>query len=356
MSKKYTAIIDVGTLLVHAALAAQQSYVVVRSKDGTYTEEFKTITEFWGHHTKKAGGVLSEVNRTRVEMGASQLLPEDFDVEVVTELVTEDEHSKKVDPVAIACGRFKNKIEAITSQPWCEDFVICHGVGENFRYAEAHQVAYKSKRPDKPLLMDEVKQYMLKKYKSKLFISENEEDDDGVTQYLWADWIKSGRNHDNLSVVGVYIDKDLNQTPCLHFNFVKPELGLIKVTSMDAAYSFASQLLTGDSVDTIPGLPFLHEDLHKKYAIRKASGIGAKTVKGLFLGLYTPKELFQRVVEAYKACYGDGQLMVTHRGVSMNWDWLDYLNEQYQLLRMRTVPQKPVGHVSLFLEKLGVDI
>lgn len=349
------AVIDIGTLLVHSALAAQQSKVVVTNKNTGKKAEFKNITEFWGHHKKKEGGVLAQVNAKRLEQGKEILLPEDFDVETVTYLVENED----VSPEAIVCGRLKNKIEAITNQSWCSDFVICHGVGDNFRYAEAHTQPYKSSRPDKPILLDKVKDFMLHKYKNNLHIVEGVEDDDIVTQYLWQSWVKSGKDHSKLGCVGVYIDKDISQTPCLNYNFDKPELGLIKIDSLKAAKNLAEQLLKGDDCDTIPGLAFLDDSLFKKYGLRKPKGgtIGEKTAEGVFKDTESIPEIFSRVVEAYKLCYGeDGQEFTSFRGEKFERNWLDHLNEQFQLLRMRTNVNKPVGHVSEFLNRVGAVV
>lgn len=346
------AVIDVGTLLVHSALAAQESKVKITNKHNGKAAEFNNVTEFWGHHSKKEGGVLAQVNEKRKEKGVEPLTSDDFDVEVVTRVVTDGETS----PEAIACGRFKNKIEAIITQPWCTDFIICHGVGDNFRYAEAHTQPYKSERPEKPLLLDKVKEYMLHKYKDNLFIVDGAEDDDGATQLLWESWLRAKRDHSKLDSVGVFIDKDLKQTPCLHYNFDKPELGLVKIDRVTAAKSLAGQLLRGDATDTIPGLRELHPDLFKKYRLRKTKGIGEKTAEGMFKDTDDIQEIYRRVVEAYIMCYGEEKKeFKSFRGEVFQWNWLDHLNEQFQLLRMRTDVTKPVGHVSEFLGKLGVN-
>lgn len=345
------AVIDIGTLLVHSALAAQESKVRVTNKQSGKSAEFKNITEFWGHHSKKDGGILAKVNDKRKEKGCIPYTNKDFEVETITSLVSNSESS----PETIACGRLKDKIDVITHQPWCTDFIICHGVGENYRYAEAHTQPYKAERPEKPLMMDVVKEYMLKKYKKNLFIVENAEDDDGVAQLLWESWIRAKRNHGKLDSVGVFIDKDLRQTPCLQYNFDKPELGLIKIDRVTAAKSLAVQLLRGDATDTIPGLRELHPELFKRYGLRRTKGIGKKTAEGVFRDTEDIQEIYRRVVEAYQMCYGEEKKeFLSFRGQIFQWNWLDHLNEQFQLLRMRTDVTKPVGHVSEFLNRVGV--
>lgn len=359
MTRQYTALIDVDTLIIHAALAGQNTFVTVTHKETGWAKDFKNQTEFFGAWQKKDGGWLAEVNKVKVEKGLDKVSPEAFDVVAGVRLVENvvNDNGTIITPEQIVKGRFKSKIEAITKQSWCKDFKICFGVGENFRYDIAQTQPYKNERPNKPLLYDVVKEYMLTKYKEHMIIGENVETDEIVTQELWKGWIKSKRDFDKLGVVGCWIDKDLGQFPQIHYNFDKPELGLVEITPLEAIKNLASQHLSGDTIDSIPGLPKLTDELHKKYAIRRsAKGLGEKTARALIEDAQTPKEVFERVVEAYRAFYGDEQItFVSFRGEEFQWTWIDYLNEQYRLLKMRSDVNKDVGHVKDFLNKLGVN-
>lgn len=346
------AVIDIGTILVHAALAAQQTKIVATNKSTGKSAEFKNVTEFWGGHHKKDGGVLARVNAKRLEQGRDILLPDDFEIETITSLVSDGNAS----PEAIAFGRLNNKIEAILTKPWCTDYIICHGVGENFRYEEAHTQPYKANRTNKPILLDAVKEYLVKKYKNNILVVDGVEDDDAVTQLLWEGWMKAKRNHNNLNCYGVFCDKDILQTAQLHYNFDKPENGLVKIDSMMAAKAFAVQLIKGDNTDTIPSVEFIHEDIFKKYSIRKTKGVGDKTASALFETANTIPEVFSRVCEVYKLCYGEEKRpFASFRGEEFQWNWLDHLNERFQLLKLRTDVSKPVGHVSEFMKRAGVS-
>lgn len=353
MTKKYTAIIDVDTLIIHSALAGQQSSVIVRHKDTGWTREFPNQTEFFGHYLKKDGGWLADLNSKKAEKGLECVSPDAFEIISKIEIIPA---VGDVTPEVVVKGRFKNKIEFIANQPWCKDFKICFGQGKNFRYDIAETVPYKNERPEKPLLYDVVKDYMLWKYKEHLISAEGVETDDIVAEQLWDGWMRAKRQHDNLDVVGVFIDKDLAQFPCLQFNFDKPELGLIKIEALDAAKNLGAQFLMGDTIDTIPGLPTLTPELFKKYGLRKTKGLGEKTARGVVEGSSTPKEVFERVVEAYREYYGeDKSPFENYKGEKSERNWLDHMNEMYRLLRMRTDITKDVGHVSEFLNKLGVN-
>lgn len=359
MTKQYTAIVDIDTLIIHAALAGQETSVIVTHKETGWNRVFKNKTLFQGHHSKREGGWLGELNKTKEEKNLPLVSPDAFEITpVVTKI--EDQYTEEGDVITaetVVKGRFKSKIEAITSQEWCKDFKICFGTGKNFRYDIAQTQAYKSERADKPILYETVKEYMLWKYKDKMMIVDQVETDEIVTQELWKAWIKAERDFDRLGVVGVWCDKDLAQYPQLHYNFDKPEDGLVKITPLEAIKNLAVQCLRGDTIDTVPGLPALPDEMHKAYSLRKTKGLGEVTAKGVVASAQTPKEVFERVVEAYKGYYGeDMKEFVSFRGEVSERNWVDHLNEQFRLLRMRTDVTKDVGHVKYFLKAMGIKL
>lgn len=353
--KQYTAIIDIDTLIIHAALAGQESSVVVTHKETGWKKVFKNKTEFQGHHIKREGGWLGELNQSR----EVKISPDDFEITPVVEKIADQytEDGTVITAETVVKGRFKNKIEAITSQDWCKDFKICFGTGRNFRYDIAQTQPYKNDRPVKPLLYEVVKDYMLWKYKDKMLIVEGVETDEIVTQELWKAWIKSKRNFDKLDVVGVWCDKDLAQFAQLHYNFDKPEDGLIQITPLEAIKNLACQCLQGDTIDSVPGLPALPDDMYKQYSLRKTKGIGETTARGVLADAGSPKEVFERVIAAYKGHYGEEMKeFVSFRGGVSERNWLDHLNEQFRLLRMRTDVTKDVGHVKDFLKSMEIEV
>lgn len=355
MTKQYTAIIDVDTLIIHAALAGQETSVLVTHKDTKWSKVFKNQTEFFGHHSKKTAGWLGKLNETR----DIKVSPDAFEI---TPIVTKIADQYKDDGTVITAetvvkGRIKSKIEAISNQDWCKDIKVCFGTGQNFRYNIAQTQPYKSERPTKPLLYEVVRDYMLWKYKDKMIIVDGVETDEIVTQELWKGWIKAKRDFDKLKVVGCWIDKDLAQFPQLHYNFDKPNLGLVPITPLEAVKNLAVQCLMGDNIDTIPGLPKLPTEMYKEYSLRKTKGIGETTARGVVASAETPKEVFERVIAAYKGHYGEEkQPFTSFRGEESERDWLEHLNEQFRLLRMRTDVTKDVGHVRDFLKAMEIEV
>jgi hypothetical protein len=195
---------------------------------------------------------------------------------------------------------------------------------------------------------------MLHKYKDKIVIGENIESDDVISRLLFQSYLRAGRDLGKVDCVGVAVDKDLNQIPYILFNFQKPEEGLKKITPLEAAFSLGKQMLMGDSTDSIVGLPVIVPDLCTKYELRKSKTIGETTAINYLKGCVSPTEIFERVVEAYRAFYGDDKKdFVSFRGDKSERNWLDHADEQFQLLRMRT-SLKPNPHFREFLDSLGV--
>lgn len=78
------------------------------------------------------------------------------------------------------------------------------------------------------------------------------EADDVLAGYKYA--------HTELDALGVEIiycspDKDLKQLPGTHFDYKHIDLPCVTVNEFDAAYNFYYQMLVGDTVDNIKGIP-----------------------------------------------------------------------------------------------------
>jgi len=76
-------------------------------------------------------------------------------------------------------------------------------------------------------------------------VIDGREADDAMGCWQWA--------HPDKSTVIVTIDKDLDMIPGYHYNPVKQKLYYVK--KPDADRKFFTQVITGDTVDDVPGLP-----------------------------------------------------------------------------------------------------
>ena len=113
-------------------------------------------------------------------------------------------------------------------------------------------------------------------------------------------------------------------------------------------------MLTGDSTDNIQGLPNITQDIADKYCTKVKNGIGPATVNDLFATATTIRQLFMVVAECYKAYYGEAlQPFTSHRGEGMERNWIDFLDENVELLWMRREHGKPYN-IKGVLEQLKI--
>jgi 5'-3' exonuclease len=129
------------------------------------------------------------------------------------------------------------------------DLVDCDGhelflTGKNnFRYDIAVTEPYKGNRKDskKPKHLPLLREYLQTAWAAK--VSEGQEADDDIA-------IRATELGDESIIVST--DKDFNQVPGWHYNFVKKVKGY--VTPEEGMRFFYKQILTGDSADNIKGL------------------------------------------------------------------------------------------------------
>lgn len=101
-------------------------------------------------------------------------------------------------------------------------------------------------------------------------------------------------------------------------------------------------------------MPNFTKEIQEKYQLGGTRGIGRATALKYLEGCETIRDLFERVVEAYKSYYGiEKQELVSHDGKALMWDWLDYLQDSAQLLYLRR-EEGEMYHICTTLDKLGI--
>lgn len=350
-------IADADIPLFKAAKSVQEDYIIV-SGPGFKDLELPNVTALWGHHKKKAHGWLEGYNRELAQELA--VLPEELTVEHCVRLSPEvDDHMEAAER---SFGGFVGKLK---KSGLAEDYLLCIGGEGNFRYEAATLQPYKGKRKEKPLLFHELKRKVIQQYGKRVVLANDQEADDLLGIYGTEDYkhFKKTGVHKYLLA---YIDKDIDMVLADSVNFDddwSEEIPFRMPTAFDCATCFAIQLLMGDKgTDNIPGLPKLTPELHSKYGVRKANGLGEATAKGLLKTCETVPELFERVVEAYKSYY-EGLPTTTdfrresdcvgYNGEMLFYGYMDYLQENAILLWMRR-EEGEMFDVRKFLDRLGV--
>jgi hypothetical protein len=202
----------------------------------------------------------------------------------------------------------KQKVDKIIDAAGCNDFVLCIEGEGNFRKDfKSRFVDYKGQRTAKPLLFEECRDFFIKKYKSRVVLSEGRETDDTVNILAWESYQKAvdARNRDACDVVLAFVDKDIAaNSRGLLLNYNKLENGIFWNDSFTQAYNFATQLLIGDSADNIPGIERLSKITKERFNI-KVEGVGPATAKKILADCKTEVDLASRVFECYSAMYGE---------------------------------------------------
>lgn len=323
-----TMYIDADTPLFKAAKSVQTDYIVATHKESGWSERFKNKTALWGHHSKKEGGWLAIRNKSYSD---DVWLPEDLEVEECAELNTE-----LTDHLEQAMIQFNGFIGKMKRLEFAKDYVLFIGGEGNFRYDSAKLQPYKGQRKDKPLIFHELKMKVIQQYGKRVVLANGVEADDLCGIVGWDNFLnfrKTGIWRDCIA----FVDKDLKMICSPSFNYEDKSPEIVIPTVMDCARHFCEQLLSGDqATDNILGLPNFTPAMQEKYEVGRTRGIGAATASRFLRTCESPKELYERVLEAYKDYYGvEKEKLEGFRGESLEWNYLDYIDESAKLLWMR---------------------
>lgn len=285
---------------IHAACSVcEDRYILAKHIASGRTKEFKNVTEFWGSKKKEIGGWLSQQPKKWVR--------DDFEII--------QKRRRNGVPLYKAQEFLKGKIELIKSQDYCRELkLVVQGKG-NYR-TEIYK-KYKSNRPkDKPIVFSELKDSFIKEYNP--IIENGMETDDTISILQHWSYNNFGKN----SEYGfVFVDKDLEQTPCWRVNPNKIDEGIYWIDENYANRVFFESILSGDSSDNIPGIVHVTEDVWKEYKLRgKKFNIGKGNAKKLIQSCKNKHEMVYRVQGIYKETYPE--------------DWRNRLSVNYKLLKL----------------------
>ena len=187
-----------------------------------------------------------------------------------------------IKPVTVLHDVIDKMMSNIAKRTGGDSWEIYLSSSECFRHRLATTKAYKSGRAARPLHYLEAKRYLIQKFGATLL------------EDMEADDMLSIRMHelreDGVPCVLVSIDKDLHQVPGLHYNNVKDEWTTI--TYLEGQRKLFIQVLTGDTTDSIPGLP----------------GVGEKTAEKVLKDCLTIEQMKAAVIAKYKMMEEAGKI------------------------------------------------
>lgn len=182
----------------------------------------------------------------------------------------------------VALARVNTYIDNILFDSNASDYII-YLTGDN-NYRKHLYPEYKMNRVQaRPKHYQAIRDYLVKHEQAE--IQEDQEADDamGIKQMAMAEKVyEDGEWLTDYRSIICSIDKDLYQIPGRHYNFVNSKR--VFVTPDEGLAFFYQQLLTGDRVDNIPGLP-------------KVGPVKAKKILGDWVDEATTQE---KVIQAYR--------------------------------------------------------
>ncbi|MDE2097339.1 MAG: hypothetical protein KGL39_08860 [Patescibacteria group bacterium] len=179
---------------------------------------------------------------------------------------------KEVRPVEFALQCTKTTLEALVERFSPSDVKVYLSGPGNFRELVARTKPYKGTRAEaKPRHFNAVGEYLIKEWGA-----------ESVRGIEADDAIGIGLTSAPGQAISVSIDKDLDQVPGWHYNWVTSEL--YNVSRRDADFALYTQILAGDTTDNIPGVP----------------GIGEKKAREILEGSKNSEELRERTWATYK--------------------------------------------------------
>lgn len=332
-----TAVIDFDWVCFTAASAGQSTKIVVTHKKSGNVKEFKTRTDFYGHWKKKEGGWLGDLNKKREEEGKPLFSVEDFEIEDVV----------MPEPLPNVLHTVKRMVERVLEQTEATKLKGFISGGDTYRLDKSTIIEYKGNRKDteKPLLFEDVREYILKKYSPEV-ISDVETDDALI--------MEAYKKPDHVVVA---VDKDAKGCPVKVFNPDKPDDGVVDCDC------FGELWVDTNSSKTVRGKGrlFLYFQVAWADPVDNYKANSASDKKWGDKGAYkrmsqctNDKEAWEALVEIYKDLYPEPKTIKGWRGEDIEVDWLYVLQENFDMARMLRHPKDHDVKVVDILNKLGV--
>lgn len=213
------------------------------------------------------------------------------------------EHQVIPDRVDKTLHSVKMTLERVQNVLQCDQIKIFLSGSNNFRENVATLAEYKGQRKEleKPYHYQEVHDYLVKYWYADVIDGMEADDALGIAQ--WQDFMKQKARYQNSNsrldeeswlraATNTYIvtlDKDLDMIPGWHFNWVAHDDSkgidgqVYWISETEGLFNFFTQVLSGDSVDNIPGI----------------RGIGQGKAKKALQGLTDPQTMYDKVIDQY---------------------------------------------------------
>lgn len=325
------AVIDLDFVKYSVSSVGESRKLKVIHKKSGKEKVFNNRTEFWGRG-KKVGGWLAE----QIEEQGVEWTKEDFEIEDIQEVS---------EPIENVLHSAKLVVDSAIKSINAGSIIPLIGEGKVFRVNLSTLLEYKGNRKDtlKPLLLDDVTEYLKKKFKPSV-IKDIEVDDKCVMV---------ASNDPKYVVVGV--DKDYYGCPINFYNVNRPEEGIVDCRGLGKLWRDDKGKVRGR------GRSFLHwqvcsQDLSDNYKANCFSDIKWGEVKAYeaLVGCKTDKELWEATVEVFKTLYPEPKKVKGWVGNEIEINWLYVMQEMFTMAHLHRYSGDFI-QCDLILKKLGIN-
>lgn len=302
---------DLDSVKYAVASVGEKRSITVTHKTTGKEKEFNTRTEFWGRDRKHSGGWLAEINKDRT----SPFLPEEFDIVDV----------QTPEPIENVLHSAKMTVERNVEASKAESVQYFIGKGESFRVERSTLLGYKQQRNStlKPLYLDEVSDYLTRKFKAEV-VTHYENDDRVVFETY---------KQPNKFVIA--LDKDTYSCPVKFFNVNRPQEGIVNCDCFGGLY------LNGKNEVKGKGRMHLYYQIcslddSDNYKAHCFSDVywGQKSAYEALKDANNDKEALIAMRDIFQKLYPEPKEVIGWRGNTILIDWMYVMNEMWDMARM----------------------
>lgn len=302
---------DLDSVKYAVASVGEKRSITVTHKTTGKEKEFNTRTEFWGRDRKHSGGWLAEINKDRT----SPFLPEEFDIVDV----------QTPEPIENVLHSAKMTVERNVEASKAESVQYFIGKGESFRVERSTLLGYKQQRNStlKPLYLDEVSDYLTRKFKAEV-VTHYENDDRIVFETY---------KQPNKFVIA--LDKDTYSCPVKFFNVNRPQEGIVNCDCFGGLYL--------NDKNEVKGKGRMHlyyqicslddSDNYKAHCFSDVYW-GQKSAYEALKDAKNDKEALIAMRDIFQKLYPEPKEVIGWRGNTILIDWMYVMNEMWDMARM----------------------
>lgn len=324
------AVIDTDLYKYHAAAAGETRSVLVTHKTSGRSIEVDNRTAWYGDWRNKNGGKLAEINKSRT----SPFTWDEFEYEDI----------QRPEPIENVLHTARVMVEKDIKASGVTSYKAFLGEGESFRVGKSTLLKYKDRTAVKPLLLEEVTEYLRKKFKAE--VVSGIECDDRVVMECYG-------KKDHFAIIE---DKDFWGTPINVWDRNQQHRGIVNCNKFghlflddkgkvrgEGRMHLYWQVASEDTTDNYKANCFSE----KKWA--------AKGAYNALLDCKNDKEAFLKLKEIFLNLYPEPKTVRGWRGEDILIDWKYVLSECFDMARMLRFEGDNVNPIDV-MQKMGIEV